>query len=129
MLRERPCRGAAGPEAACCAAALVAVQEALESLTCKPAPGLQVLQLDECASLRGEPAAAAILAIAQHGKLGELALPCLGKQQSVMLDLLRNSKDLRRLSATQLMYASPYHKRSSRRGRFATSSSQGLAFS
>ena len=89
------------------------------NLTCKPALGLQVLQLDECTSLQGKPAAAAILAIAQHGKLGELALPCLGEQQSVMLDLLRNSKDLRRLSATQLMYASPCHKWSSRSACFA----------
>ena len=89
-------------------------REAPEGLTCKTALGLQVLQLDECNSLRGKPAAAAILAIAQHGKLGELALPgCLRERQGMVLALLKNSKDLRRLSAIQLRYANASHRGSS----------------
>ena len=95
------------------------MQEALVSLTCTSALDLQVLQLDECTSLQGEPAAAAILAIAQHSKLGELALPPLCEQQSVVLEILRNSKDLRHLSASQLTYAIAFHKGSSCRGCFA----------
>ena len=120
-----------GPQckAARAAAALLAMQEALVNVTCKSALDLQVLQLDECTSLRGKPAAAAILAIARHGRLGELALPYLHEQQSMVLNLLQNSKDLRRLSASQHMYASPIHKGLSCRGRFATPSQQASAYS
>ena len=62
--------------------------------------GLQVLELGECTSLQGKLAAHAILAIAWRGKLRELALPNLRGLQGVVLDMLRNSKHLRRLSAS-----------------------------
>ena len=114
--------------AACTAAALLATQEARERLTCKTALGLQVLELGECTSLRGKPAAAAILAIAQHGKLGQLALPsCLRERQGMVLALLKTSKDLRRLSASQLRYANTSEKRSSCRGGFVIALQQALA--
>ena len=75
--------------------------------------GLQVLRLGECTSLHGKPAAAAVLAIAQHGKLRKLTLPCLRETGGVVLDLLRDLKDLECLSVSQLRYASPLHKGSS----------------
>ena len=95
---------------ACAAAALLAMQVTLVSLTCRPVYGLQVLQLDECTSLQEQPAAAAILAIARHGKLDELALPYLRGLQGAMVDVLRNSKYLRRLSLSSLWYVSPFHR-------------------
>ena len=69
--------------------------------------GLQVLLLGENPSLQGKLAAAAILAIARHGKLGNLALPNL---PGVMLDILWKSKNLSRLSASQLRYTSFLHQ-------------------
>ena len=69
--------------------------------------GLQVLLLGENPSLQGKLAAAAILAIAQHGKLGKLALSNL---PGVMLDILQKSKNLSRLSASQLRYTSFSHQ-------------------
>ena len=65
--------------------------------------GLQVLLLGENPPLQGKLATAAILAIARHGKLGNLALPNL---PGVMFDILRKSKNLSRLSSTQLRYTS-----------------------
>ena len=124
---KRPCQGAARHKAACAATLCMRCKKTGRVCTCKPALDLQVLQLDMCTSLHGEPAAAAILAIAQHSKLGELALPPLCEQQSVVLDLLRNSKDLRHLSASQLTYAIAFHKGSSCRGCFAISLQRALA--
>ena len=76
--------------------------------------GLQVLRLGESTSLRGKAAAAAVLAIAQNGKLHELALPpYLQGLQGVMPDTLQESKDLRHLSLSRIWCVSPFLRGSS----------------
>ncbi|CAK0787844.1 hypothetical protein CVIRNUC_011066 [Coccomyxa viridis] len=84
-----------------------------ESLQGFSQAALEVLRLGESTSLRGKAAAAAVLAIAQNGKLHELALPpYLQGLQGVMPDTLQESKDLRHLSLSRICWGSSVGSRS-----------------